>query len=41
MTKTVLDDQGWLKVGDIGLLHKNGAIELIERINEFKKLQNG
>ena len=37
-TKTVLDEQGWLKVGDIGLLHKNGAIELIERVNEFKKL---
>ena len=40
-TKTVLDEQGWLKVGDIGLLHKNGAVELIERVNEFKKLQNG
>jgi hypothetical protein len=30
-----------MKVGDYGFLHDNGAIQIIDRIDEIKKLQNG
>jgi long-subunit acyl-CoA synthetase (AMP-forming) len=33
-----LDKEGWLKVGDIGILNKNGSIELLDRLTDFKKL---
>jgi long-chain acyl-CoA synthetase len=41
LTKQVIDEEGWFKVGDIGIMHKSGAIEIVERMNEVKKLQNG
>lgn len=41
MTSKVLDKNGWLKVGDIVTILPNGAIEIIERTEEYKKLQNG
>lgn len=40
-TKLVLDDNGWLKVGDIGILNKNGSIKVLDRLTEMKKLQSG
>ena len=40
-TAKVLDDDGWLKVGDIGILNKNGSIKIVDRVTEMKKLQNG
>ena len=36
-----IDEDGWLRVGDLAVLHDNGAIEIIERVDELKKLQNG
>ena len=38
LTAQVIDENGWLRVGDLALLHKNGAIEIIERVDELKKL---
>ena len=38
LTNQMIDDEGWLKIGDIGILHKNGAIEIVERPDEVKKL---
>jgi long-chain acyl-CoA synthetase len=40
-TDLVLDKDGWLKVGDVALLNKNGSVEIIDRMTEMKKLQNG
>lgn len=40
-TKQVLDDEGWFKVGDLCVILPNGAIQVVERVKEFKKLQNG
>jgi long-chain acyl-CoA synthetase len=41
LTKQVLSEDGWLTTGDVAELKKNGAISLIDRIREMKKLQNG
>ena len=41
MTAEAIDEDGWLRVGDLAILHNNGAIEIIERVDELKKLQNG
>lgn len=41
LTKTVMDQDGWLKVGDVVKILNNGALEIVERVEEFKKLQNG
>lgn len=41
ITKLVLDEDGWLRLGDAGILNPNGSISIIERIGEMKKLQNG
>jgi long-chain acyl-CoA synthetase len=38
LTKQAIDAEGWYKVGDIGIMHKSGAIEIVERMNEVKKL---
>ena len=37
-TKAVLDDDGWYKVGDLAIMLPNGAFQIIERVQEFKKL---
>ena len=41
LTAEAIDKDGWLRVGDLAILHNNGAIEIIERVDELKKLQNG
>jgi long-subunit acyl-CoA synthetase (AMP-forming) len=41
LTAQVIDKDGWLRVGDLAILQNNGAIEIIERVDELKKLQNG
>jgi long-chain acyl-CoA synthetase len=41
LTKAVLDDEGWYKVGDLATILPNGSIQVIDRITEYKKLQNG
>lgn len=37
-TQKVIDKDGWLKVGDIGVLNPNGSIKIIDRLTEMKKL---
>ena len=41
MTKEKIDDEGWLHLEDICILLQNGAIKLVDRVNELIKLQNG
>lgn len=38
MTKQVLGEDGWLKLGDIATLNKNGSFKLIDRVKEMVKL---
>lgn len=37
-TREVIDEEGWMRVGDIGKLLPNGAIEIIDRVGELRKL---
>ena len=37
-TNMILDSDGWLKVGDVGILNNNGSLEIIDRMTEMKKL---
>ena len=41
LTNQKLDSEGWLSVGDIGVLNKNGSISVIDRTDDITKLQNG
>ena len=41
MTAANIDADGWLRVGDIAILRPNGSIELVDRLHEMRKLQNG
>ncbi len=41
MTREKIDEEGWLHLEDVGVLLKNGAIKLVERLIEVIKLQNG
>ena len=41
LTKQMIDEEGWLRVGDIATLNSDGSISLIDRVQEIKKLQNG
>lgn len=41
LTMETLDEDGWLRVGDVGKLLPNGAIVLIDRVKEVRKTQNG
>ena len=38
MTAATIDQDGWLKVGDIAILRPNGSIELVDRLHEMRKL---
>ena len=37
-TREVLGEDGWLKLGDIAILNKNGSIQILDRLTEMKKL---
>ena len=41
MTKEKIDEEGWIHLEDVGVLLKNGAIVLYERMIDVFKLQNG
>jgi long-chain acyl-CoA synthetase len=41
LTNKVLDKDGWFRVGDLVTILPNGAIQIIDRVEEYKKLQNG
>jgi long-chain acyl-CoA synthetase len=41
LTSKVLDKDGWFRVGDLVTMLPNGAIQVIDRVEEYKKLQNG
>ena len=38
MTAETIDKDGWVKVGDIAILRKNGSIKIVDRVKEMKKL---
>ena len=40
-TRDILGEDGWLKIGDVGILNKNGSIQILDRLTEMKKLQSG
>ena len=40
-TREILGEDGWLKIGDVGILNKNGSIQILDRLTEMKKLQSG
>ena len=41
LTAKVLDKDGWFRVGDLVMMLPNGALQIIDRVKEFTKLQNG
>lgn len=41
LTRQVLDQDGWLNIGDVAVLQKNGSLQLLDRVTEIVKLQNG
>jgi long-chain acyl-CoA synthetase len=41
LTAEKIDEDGWMKVGDVAILNKNGSLKLVDRLQDFKKLQNG
>lgn len=32
LTKQTIDNEGWYKLGDVGILRKNGSIEVLDRV---------
>jgi len=38
LTATVLDADGWLRLGDVGVLLPGGCLKLIDRISSISKL---
>ena len=41
LTKSVLGDDGWLRLGDVGVLLPGGCLKLIDRVSSICKLQHG
>ena len=41
LTKTVLDEDGWLHLGDVVAVLPNGVIQVIDRVAQMCLLQNG
>ena len=41
LTQSVLDDEGWLRLGDVGVLLPGGCLKLIDRVSSICKLQHG
>ena len=41
LTKKVVDADGWLNVGDVGVILDGGALKVIDRISSMTKLQHG
>lgn len=41
LTSEVLDADGWLRLGDVGVLLPGGCLKLIDRVSSIQKLQPG
>ena len=41
LTQKVLDPEGWLSLGDVGVLLPGGCLKLIDRVSSICKLQHG
>jgi len=41
LTQSVLDADGWLSLGDVGVLLPGGCLKLIDRVSSICKLQHG
>ena len=38
LTRKVLSEDGWLKLGDVAVLNENGSLRILERLSELQKI---